>query len=148
MLDSAIKRRFAYEINLDYLDRAAREKLLRVFLENISSDISFEQLSYLTDSLSGANIKQAVNRSLRKWIFSNKKEVLNDLLTEEIFKYVVNQEPFNSKNPRLVSKLVSAVRLIRKSNNVKYTYSYLEQLTNISDSTLHNLVKKELSNGH
>jgi SpoVK/Ycf46/Vps4 family AAA+-type ATPase len=148
LLDSAIRRRFAYEINLDYLDTTAREKLLRVYLKGTSSGISFDKLSKLTEGLSGANIKQAVNRSLRKWIFSQKKDSLNDILLEEVFKYLVQLEPFSSKDPRLVSRVVTAVNIMREANEAKYIYSYLEQLTNISDSTLHNLVTKEHSRGN
>lgn len=145
LLDNAIKRRFAYEINLTYLDEEARRKLLSRFLADTPMDIEvdIDTLSKLSKGLSGAHIKLAVNRSLRKWILENRRIDINELLVDELIRGKYGVNGFDSKDKQDVSGLVEIVRLTRAISPTKYTYKYLERLSKISDSTIHHLTQKE-----
>lgn len=144
LLDSAVKRRFAYEMNLSYLDKDARTSLFKVFLSDITATtLPYDEFAVASDGLSGAQIRILTNKALRKWVFSKEKGALRNYIFDEVLKYISNKEPFDTKNPEQVSKLVTAAKAARSLDKRNYTYSHLESITNISDSTLHHLMSQE-----
>lgn len=144
LLDSAVKRRFAYEMNLSYLDKDARTSLFKVFLSDIkATSLPYDEFAVASDGLSGAQIRILTNKALRKWVFSKEKGILRNYLFDEMLRYISTKEPFDTKNPEQVSKLVAAAKAARSLDKRNYTYSHLESITNISDSTLHHLMSQE-----
>lgn len=143
LLDKAIRRRFTYEINLDYLDTTAREKLIRLFLRDARQRMDFGALSEMTEGLSGAQIKSLLNRALRKWVFNGKQTKLMDLAVEEIVRYAYARDRINTKDPEQESRLADLIGMLRKLNPRRYTYTYLEELTSIPDSTLNGIFNRQ-----
>jgi SpoVK/Ycf46/Vps4 family AAA+-type ATPase len=142
LLDKAIRRRFAYEINLDYLDQDAREKLIRLFLRDTRQRLDYSLLAQITEGMSGAQIRSVLNRALRKWVFTDKQSKLLDLAVEEILRYVWGRHTVNTQNPDTASKLARTLAVIRQFNAKKYTYRHLEELTSISDATLNGIANR------
>ena len=143
LLDKAIRRRFAYDINLEYLDNQARDKLLRLFLRETKQRLDYAMLANITEGLSGAQIKLLVNRALRKWIFSNKKLKLMSLCTDEIIRFAYSNIRLNTKAPEDAKKLADVVELLREVDPRRYTFHHIETLTSISDATIHDIFNRQ-----
>jgi hypothetical protein len=131
-------------MNLGYLDKEARTSLFKIFLSDVRDTVlPYDEFSIVSDGLSGAQIRMLTNKALRKWVFSNEKGILCNYIFDEVLKYISNKEPFDTKNPEQVGKLVIAAKTARSLDKRNYTYSHLEAITNISDSTLHHLMSQE-----
>lgn len=136
LLDPAIWRRFDYQINLDYLDRQARIKLLNLFLgKNAEKEIPL--LADLSENLSGAIVKQIVNKSLRKHVLQTSKENFDKIILQEFAVLLASSKNSLKENRKI---FIQAIKVLRGVDSGKYTFDYLEKVTGVPSSTIHNIV--------
>jgi len=86
--------------------------------------------------MSGAIIKQIIDRSLRQTVL-NKEENLQERL---IANFLITNAPRNERlKGRRRDNFIKAIKYLRKVNERKYTYEELERTTGVASSTLHNI---------
>jgi len=139
LLDKAIWRRFDYQLNLSYLDKGSLAKLYALLLRGIEK-IDYNLLADLSEGVSGALIKQIVEKSLKRNFLGEKNpnELQNLILQELIKNFSARKEIVNDE--KMKTSLSRAISLLRKTNK-KYTYEFLEEMTGVPHSTLHHLTK-------
>ena len=132
LLDIAIKRRFDYNICLDYLDKKWIVSLYNLHLKNVDND-SLELIWMLSQWHSWSFIKQIIDKSKRQWILSNKSQKIEDIILCELaILWLKNKEIDNEQKKNLV-------KIIKDRKNISYWQ--LEVLTGIPHSTLYLLNK-------
>lgn len=135
LLDPAVWRRFAYSLKIDILDTEARKSLLKMYL-NKEGVLDFVLLADLSEGLSGAVIRQMINRSLRKGVLSGDKDLQKNLVESFLVAH-------NTRNEKLKGtkreSFIKALKYLRKVDIRRYTYEELERITGVSASTLHNI---------
>lgn len=134
LLDPAVWRRFDYSIKMDVLDSAPRKIFIAEQLDGKKVDLNL--LTSLTEGLSGAVIKQVINRSLRQELIGKsaqdfQKDIVINFLT-------IYSKDKKNKDNELIKK---AVKFLREKDKT-CTYDELERLTGVPSSTLHYLHTK------
>lgn len=140
LLDKAIWRRFDYQLNLGYLDKSSLTKLYSLLLKDFKK-IDFELLAELSEGISGALIRQIVEKSLKRNFLEGKNtDELQDLILLELIKnFSARKEIPNDAKMKKI--LAIAIRSLKKANK-KYTYEFLAEVTGMPHSTLHYLTRK------
>lgn len=139
LLDSAVWRRFDYTLKMDVLSAPLRKSLIQMNL-NENNNIDINILAELSDGLSGAIIKQIINKSLRKSLLDKNSGALENILIEN---FLIETAGKNDKLKGGQRKnFIKAIKYLRKSDQSKYTFEKLEKLTGISSSTIHNIINK------
>ena len=138
LLDPAIWRRFDYSIQMDVLDLNSRKMLIDFFL-NKNKNINIDLLANLAEGLSGAVIKQIINRSLRKSILDKNKDLQLQLIENFLIINAPQEERLKGSKRE---NFIKAIKYLRELNQNKYTYEELERITGIPSSTLHNISAK------
>ncbi len=134
LLDPAVWRRFDYSLQMDVLDHSSRFKFIESLLQDKKADVSL--LTDLSEGLSGALIKQVINRSLRQsLILGDEQNLQKDLVVNFLSLFAKSK---SEKSKALLSKAVKYLREQDKS----YTFDELERLTGVPSSTLHYISKK------
>jgi len=137
LLDPAVWRRFDYILKMDALAAPQRKTLIQMILGDNS--VNIELLSQLSEGLSGAIIKQIVNKSLKKSILNNSHGNIENTLIENFLTATA------SKNDKLKGSqrknFIKAIKHLRKTDKSKYTFENLEKITGVSSSTIHNIIK-------
>jgi SpoVK/Ycf46/Vps4 family AAA+-type ATPase len=133
LLDEAIWRRFDYQLNLDLLDHTSLQKLFKLYLEK-DKNIDIETLSFISQGKSGAVIKQAIHKALRKRIIKKDDSDINICLLEELLK-ISNLKDMDKlgDNKNTIKEIVKKLRNYDKKY---YTFKKLEEITGIPDSSL------------
>jgi SpoVK/Ycf46/Vps4 family AAA+-type ATPase len=135
LLDPAVWRRFAYSVKMDLMDINARKSLLSLYLGD-RKDLDVNLLADLAEGLSGATIKQIINRSLRRGIINNDNNLQKNLVESFL---LAN----GSGNERLKGSkrynFIKALNYLREVDARKYTFEELEKITGMAASTLHNI---------
>ncbi len=135
LLDPAVWRRFAYSLKMDTPDINARKILLSLYLGD-RKELDFDLLADLSENLSGAVIKQMINRSLRKDLLKQENNLQKHLVESFLIANVGNAEKLKGEKRQ---NLIKAIKYLRKVDARKYTYEELEKITGIATSTLHNI---------
>ena len=141
LIDKAIRRRFVYELNLNYLDNESRRGLLNFYLKKFPS-INYDILTKLSTNLSGAVINQNVNKSLKSWFLNDKKSSLNNILISKFAEKFFLENRLNTKDKKQMEEFVKIITILRKTNEKIFTYQYLEKMTDIPKSTINDLVTR------
>lgn len=134
LLDEAIWRRFDYQLNLDILDKKALEALLELYLGK-SKNIEIELLAFVAQGKSGAVIKQAIHKALRKKILKKSTEDINVFLLEELLK-IANLKVIDFKAEENKKRIKNIVQKLKAFDSKYYTFKRIEEITGIPDSTL------------
>lgn len=134
MLDNAIWRRFPYRLELEQPQREERRKLLKLFLGSHSNSIDFDELAQLTDGLSGSDIKELSEKTLRKALMIN-KSLENDLAFS-----IFIQGIYSQKNDRKTRKRIYTI-LQDIYHNGKYSLQQLSDMSGIPYTTLRDNLK-------
>ncbi|NTW13897.1 MAG: ATP-binding protein [Candidatus Moranbacteria bacterium] len=138
LLDSAVWRRFDYALKMDVLSTPLRKSLIQMNLNKNNIDVSI--LAELSEGLSGAIIKQIINKSLRKSLLDKNASALEKILIEN---FLIETAGKNDKLKGGQRKnFIKAIKYLRKSDQSKYTFEKLEKITGISSSTIHNIINK------
>lgn len=138
LLDIAILRRFDYKINLGHLDLKGTDKLLHLFLSEY--DINISRISSLVIGMSWAQIKQLIDKALRKfilWKFNN----LESSLINELWLFRLKEKTYNIKNQDDRDNIIDIIKKLREIDSKTFTYDKLEDITSIPRSTLNSLIK-------
>jgi SpoVK/Ycf46/Vps4 family AAA+-type ATPase len=134
LLDEAIWRRFDYQLNLDLLDQNSLKNLFTLYLEK-DKNIDVEMLSFISSGKSGAVIKQAIHKALRKRIINKDSTDINISLLEELLK-ISNLKDVDKSTDDSKKFLKEIISKLRTYNKKYYTYQKLEEITGIPDSSL------------
>ncbi len=135
LLDPAVWRRFAYSLKMDVLDSSARKSLLNLYISN-RKDLDMDLLADLSEGLSGAIIKQMINRSLRKGVLNNEDNLQKYLVESFLLANGSNAERLKGAKRE---NFIKALKYLRESDARKYTYDELEKITGMAASTLHHI---------
>lgn len=135
LLDPAVWRRFDYALKMDVLDFIARKKLIDLYLKE-HGNVDTNMLADLSEGLTGAVIKQVVNRSLRRTLIDDGAD-LQQLLIEGLL--VSAMERGERLKGKRRDNFVKALRYLRGIDSRKYTYEELEKITGMPASTLHHI---------
>ncbi|MFZ2975297.1 MAG: ATP-binding protein [Candidatus Moraniibacteriota bacterium] len=138
LLDSAVWRRFDYSLKIDILPASLRKSLIQMII-GANEDIDINLLAELSEGLSGAIIKQIINKSLRKSLLDKDSAGLRDILIENFLIATAGKNEKLKGAPR--KNFIKAIRHLRKSDKSRYTFDNLEKMTGISSSTIHNISK-------
>lgn len=138
LLDSAVWRRFDYSLRMDSLEPPLRKALIKMYLTG-DDNININLLAEISEGLSGAIIKQVINRSLRKILLNKDTANLETTLIENFLS--VNTEKIDSLKEAKRKSFIRAIQYLRKINKSKYTYENLERITGIPSSTIHYINK-------
>jgi hypothetical protein len=103
--------------------------------------LNFDLLAIISEGLSGAIIKQIIEKSLKRSILEKKSVDLEKVLIVEIL-VTLSQGKRISKDEKCVN-FIKAVKALRKIDPKLYTYDYLEKITNVPSSTIHILSKNK-----
>lgn len=133
LLDIAIKRRFDYNLYLDYLDKKWIISLFQLYVKNIDKE-SLEIMAKLSEWYSGSFIKQIIDKSLRQWVLSNKSENIENIILWELAILRLKEKETTTQFRK------ELIRIIKDKKNISYWQ--LEALTWIPHSTLHLLHKQ------
>lgn len=136
LLDPAVWRRFAYSLKMDVLDLNARKSLLNLYIGD-RKDLDMSLLAELSDGLSGAIIKQMINRSLRKSVLNDDDDNLQAYLVESFL--LANGSNTERLKGTKRENFVKALKYLREADARKYTYEELEKITGMAASTLHHI---------
>jgi SpoVK/Ycf46/Vps4 family AAA+-type ATPase len=135
LLDPAVWRRFEYSLKMDVLGAEARKSLLKLLLGE-QSKLDLDLLTELSEGLSGAVIKQMVNRSLRKSLLNDDSDLQQQLIESFLVANVVHDERLKGTKRE---NFVRAIKYLRQADERRYTYEELERITGVASSTLHYL---------
>ena len=141
LIDKAIRRRFTYELHLNYLDKEARKKLFDLYLTEYGK-FDNNLFAELSENLSGAHIKRNIYKALRRWFLDEKQTSLEYLIIESLATDYFSKLGADSKKKENDADLIKVIKVLREYNSKKYTYKHLESLLNISDSTIQYLVNQ------
>lgn len=138
LLDPAVWRRFDYVLKMDTLPTSLRKTLIQMTIGD-NNKVDIELLSELSEGLSGAVIKQIVNKSLKKSLLNGGHGNIENTMIENFLIATA------SKNDKLKGtsrkNFIKAIRHLRKSDKSRYTFDNLEKITGVSSSTIHNISK-------
>ncbi len=135
LLDPAVWRRFAYSIKMDTLEHPSRKTLLNLYLGD-RKDVDLDLLTDLSEGLTGAVIKQMINRSLRKDVLSKEGNLQQHILESFLIANGTHGERLKGTKR---ANFIKALKYLRESDERKYTYEELERITGMATSTLHNI---------
>ncbi len=135
LLDPAVWRRFEYSLKMDLLDPVSRKSMINLILGD-KKDIDINLLVNLSEGLSGAIIKQTINRSLRKAVLNQGHDLQEQLIESFLSANTSRDEKLKGE---VRDNVIRAMKYLRDINERKYTYQELERITGIASSTLHYL---------
>lgn len=138
LLDPAIWRRFSYKIKIDLPDFHARQEMARLFLGNFSSDSVAETLAALGDGLSGAQLRDIAEDSVREAVVNRESDVNVSVLASRTWDVVHPDMPDATLQER--------VRAVKRLDPRRFTQKRLADIFSISPSHVWNLLNKGPSN--
>ena len=137
LLDPAVWRRFDYSLHMDKLDQNSRKALIK--MHTGEKKINLDLLSEISEGLSGAVIRQIINRSMRKMVLDKSATDLGKTLVEGVL--IATAQKNEGLKGRSRDGVISAIKYLRSIDEKRYTYEELEKMTGIASSTLHYLNK-------
>lgn len=144
LIDSAIRRRFNYELSMDSIDQDARKRLIEIYLSShkLKKDLS-ETLSGITDDFTGHDIQRAYNSAIRRSVLGLDKLTFEEQISKQVVEAKYRKKTFNSKSERDVKELRQVVKWLWSVNKRHFTYDTLENMTGIPHATIHYILNKE-----
>nr|BFD65308.1 ATP-binding protein [Bdellovibrio sp. HAGR004] len=135
LLDTAIWRRFEYKLEIDKPNQASREKMIRSFSQNLLSDEEIGLLANGCSDLTGAEIKQVLEKSLRRSIVKGDNVSLYDTALFVLADLLLSK----SGNSRTKEEKIVALREI---NSKLFTYERLSEHYGVSVGTISKLLHR------
>jgi hypothetical protein len=132
LLDSAIWRRFAFKVKIDKPDENNRNQMASFFLANYATPQNIKVCSELTEGLSGSDIKQICEDSIRYSILSGAEHVCST----ELMKRIVSL-----KLPELETfEVEEQLKMVRDLSPKLFTYRRLRDLLGVSTGFISNVL--------
>ncbi|HTE57985.1 MAG TPA: ATP-binding protein [Verrucomicrobiae bacterium] len=144
MIDSAIRRRFTYELDMDDIDLASRRKMFNLYLKdhkNIEDD-AIDTLGELATEFTGHDIQRIYTKTMRRSVLSLDKLTFEEQIFKQLTETKYRKKRFNSKDTTDVNELKKVVKALWAVNKKYFTYEMLESMTGIPHATIHYLVSK------
>jgi SpoVK/Ycf46/Vps4 family AAA+-type ATPase len=135
LLDPAIWRRFAYRIKLSEPDPVARGAMARAFFGAYGSEDVVGALTVLSEGMTGAQIRQAAEDSIRKAILADRPLVE----VREVVSAVIAAHPTTASVPHL--SLADRLKAIRSLNPRFFTQLRLAEIAGVSQPMVSKLLK-------
>ncbi len=145
MIDSAIRRRFTHEIDMDDIDLESRKRLFDIYLQHHQkvSAGTIDQLGKLSDGFTGHDIQRLYTKAIRRSVLGLDKLKFEEQVLRQLTESKYRKKKFNSKDAADVKELKSMVDALWGANKKYFTYDMLENITGIPHSTLYYLLNKE-----
>lgn len=143
LLDSAIWRRFAYRLKLDYPVNYQRAQMWKQFLRPIKfNERDIQLLVDLSEGFTGSDIQEVCRRLNRRQITMQQAPTLKDT-----FQILQNIGIGEGEKRRFLSTLKdkapgSIAHALRERNKKLYSYSALAQLSGVSKATVYRRILK------
>jgi SpoVK/Ycf46/Vps4 family AAA+-type ATPase len=145
LIDTAIRRRFSYELDMNDIDQDSRKRLLSLYLEDhpkLNHDLA-DDLAKLTDGFTGHDIQRVYTKAIKRSVLRLDKLTLEQQLLRQIVETKYRKHAFNTKEPKDVKDLTQTIDFLWKKNKKIFTYDLLESITGIPHATIHYLLGKE-----
>lgn len=143
MVDSAIRRRFTHELNLDDIDLESRKQLFNLYLKHHKVPenrlLGFAKLAH---GFTGHDVQLLYTKAIRRTVLELDNLSFESQLLRQIVETKYRKIDFNSKDEASVEELRSIVTLLRKTDKKYFTFEALENITGIPHSTINYIMKK------
>jgi SpoVK/Ycf46/Vps4 family AAA+-type ATPase len=134
LLDPAVWRRFSYRIRLDLPSTPIREELFRKFLGSFAPDEGVEVFSKLAEGLTGADIREACENSIRE-------AVLDGLPTASARGIIVRLVQRKLGSRFSLDPTPQNLALVRDLNPKIFTYRQLAEIFHVSIGNISKMMK-------
>jgi len=137
LLDPAVWRRFTYKLEMQKPDTKSRELLFKLFLGDYTpSDSDIKDFALASEKITGADIKQLCQNSIRAAVLEDKKTVPSIEVFREIIRYCLdNLQDFTDTSP-------NNIHIVRELNPKVFTLNRLALLFDSSEATLSRRLKE------
>ncbi|HKU18008.1 MAG TPA: ATP-binding protein [Candidatus Saccharimonadales bacterium] len=144
MIDTAIRRRFTYEIDMDDIDLASRRKMFDLYLKghNKVENSTIDTLGELATDFTGHDIQRVYTKTMRRSVLGLDKLSFEEQIFRQLVETKYRKKRFNSKDTADVTELKKVVNVLWSVNKKYFTYEVLENMTGIPHATIHYLVTK------
>lgn len=127
LLDPAIWRRFAYKIEMHVPDVETRRAMLKSFMGKFATELTVDTGAFMSDGMSGAQLRDIAEDSIREAIVSGKDSVS----TIELGSRITGS-----------ADVQALLRALRKADRKKFTQTALATMFGLSQSYVSDLLKK------
>lgn len=135
LLDPAIWRRFAYKLHLQEPDAAARDRMVRRFFGQFSTDELVEVVVGLSEGLTGAQLRHIADDCIREAVLEDRTSVsLRDVIDAVL---AVHPKGLDTKAPR-----DEQIRTLRSLNPKAFTQTRLAEIFSVSQGQVSKLLKE------
>lgn len=141
LLDSAVWRRFDYRLEIELPDRKAIKEMIPLFLGNSINitEKELNELSYVFQGLSGANIEEIIKKTIRVAVIENNEITIHGIYEELFtFKKIV---PQNDLSNREVLKIKA--KFLRSIDERIFSLQIIANILCSSKTTIQKLLKEE-----
>lgn len=144
MIDTAIRRRFSYELNMNDIDIESRKKLYGIYLadHNKVDDGFVELLAKNSEGFTGHDIHRIYSKAIKRSVLQLDKLTFQEQLLRQVAETKYRKKEFNSKDKGDVKELRQLVSTLWEQNKKFFTYEMLENITGIPDATIHYIINK------
>lgn len=144
MIDSAIRRRFTYELDMDDIDLTSRRKMFNLYLKDHKSieASTVDTLGELATDFTGHDIQRIYTKTMRRSVLGLDKLTFEEQIFKQLAETKYRKKRFNSKDTVDVNELKKVVKVLWAVNKKYFTYEMLESMTGIPHATIHYLVTK------
>lgn len=133
LLDPAIWRRFNFKINLTLPSIDVRKQLIVKYCNNSITDKFANLLSIASEELSGSEIRNVIENSLRKKIINNDKEIDYESTIYNFINLTKNKDITDNKE--------SVIKYLRQLDNKAFTYEIISDIFKYSTGKISNILK-------
>jgi SpoVK/Ycf46/Vps4 family AAA+-type ATPase len=133
LLDPAIWRRFSYKVKVGPPNDAARLEMAHLFLGSFCNPQLAETLAAFTAGLSGAQIRDIAEDSVREAVINNRKDIdVRDLISKT----------WSIVHPDTEAALEQQLAALRQINKKLFTQKRLAEIFGLSQSHVCELLRK------
>lgn len=143
MIDTAIRRRFTHELDLDDVDLLARKKIFALYLKHHKiSESKLINFAKLASEFTGHDIQQTYNKAVRRAVLGLDRLSFEHQVLRQVVETKYRKVTFNTKDEASVKELRKVIEQLREADKKYFTYDVLEDMTGIPDSTINYIMKK------
>lgn len=144
MIDTAIRRRFSYELDMNDIDFDFRMRLFELYLRDHhkTDEDTIKVLAKFSTGFTGHDIQRIYTKSIRRSVLQLDKLNFDHQLSRQLVETKYRKKQFNSKDKSDVKELLELVEFLWTENKKFFTYEMLENMTNIPHTTLHYLLSR------
>jgi len=144
MIDSAIRRRFTYELDMDDIDISSRRRMFELYLKDHKKvdESAVNKLGELANDFTGHDIQRVYTKAIRRSVLGLDKLTFEEQIFKQLAETKYRKKRFNSKDNADVKELKQVVSALWGVNKKYFTYEMLENMTGIPHATIHYVINK------